>query len=145
MPVVEKRFEYKGYPCVVLMQNMGHRTAYVGLPKGNKYYKKSDGEIPISCHGGITYADDYLFRQADSNTWWIGFDAAHCYDAPDFESAKQLFKDDWPVLASLKKYEEVVKATHTIIFEDTYRLHIWSLSDMEQECKNIVEQLEKEG
>lgn len=30
--VEEKRFEYRGYPCVVLFMDMGHRCGYVGIP-----------------------------------------------------------------------------------------------------------------
>ena len=37
---VEKQFDYKGYTCVVVMQTMGHRCGYVGIPKEHPLYNK---------------------------------------------------------------------------------------------------------
>ena len=38
-PIVEKRFEYKGYPCVILFMPMCYRCGYVGLKRGVAYKK----------------------------------------------------------------------------------------------------------
>lgn len=70
-PKQEKRFEYKGFPCVVLFMPMGYRCGYVRLPKKNKYYGKSYDDIPVDCHCGLTYASRELHTQNDSSTWWI--------------------------------------------------------------------------
>jgi hypothetical protein len=37
---VESDFEYKGYRCVVIFTDMGHRCGYVGIPSGHMLYKK---------------------------------------------------------------------------------------------------------
>lgn len=79
-PIVEERFEYKGFPCVVLFQSLGFRTGYVGLPKGHKYYGKHYDLIPVDCHCGLTYGDYNLCGQVDKDTYWIGFDCGHCCD-----------------------------------------------------------------
>lgn len=47
MLVQEKRFEHKGFPCVVLFMPIGYHCGYVGLPKGNKYYGKDYDENPV--------------------------------------------------------------------------------------------------
>lgn len=39
--IVEREFEYAGYKCMVVFQDMGHRCGYVGVPKGSKLYGKS--------------------------------------------------------------------------------------------------------
>lgn len=40
-----------------------HPCAYICLPKGHKYYKKSYDDIPVNCHGGLTFADnDFHFN-----------------------------------------------------------------------------------
>lgn len=41
---VEKQFDYKGYRCVVVMQTMGHRCGYVGIPKEHPLYDKFYGD-----------------------------------------------------------------------------------------------------
>jgi hypothetical protein len=69
----EKRFDYKGYPCVVLRRSI-HLCGYVGLPKGHKYYGKDYRKIDVDVHGGLTYAED------DNGFWVIGFDCAHSGD-----------------------------------------------------------------
>ena len=38
MYIVESDFEYKGYRCVVIFGDMGHRCGYVGLSKGHPLY-----------------------------------------------------------------------------------------------------------
>ena len=37
---VESDFEYKGYRCVVVFTDRGHRCGYVGVPSGHMLYKK---------------------------------------------------------------------------------------------------------
>lgn len=95
---VETRFEYKGYPCVVVFQKMGHRCGYVGLPKEHKYYGledfMSEPLCDIECHFGLTYSRNYLVGQDDKDTWWIGFDCNHCDDLPDYETALKYFTDE---------------------------------------------------
>lgn len=91
--IPEKRFEYKGFQCVVIMQALAFRTGYVGIPKGHELYSIGYGEIDISCHGGLTYSQDSLIGQTDTDMWWIGFDTGHYGDGKDYASAFELFKD----------------------------------------------------
>lgn len=132
--VQETRFEYKGFPCVVLFTNMGHRCGYVGLPMENKYYTQNYDDIPIDCHGGLTYASFYLSLQEETNLWWIGFDTAHCFDKSDFEKAKEYFKDEPEVMKSILFSEELNKR-YDIGGE------VRSLEYCIEECKNIVDQI----
>ena len=74
MPIQEKRFEYYGFPCVILFMPMGYRCGYVGVSVDHKYYGAVYDEIPIDCHCGLTYSDSRLHGQEDKHTWWIGFD-----------------------------------------------------------------------
>ena len=90
---VEKRFEYKGYPCVIIFHTYdeellshglyleNYLCGYVGLPKTSKFYKKNYDDIPIDCHGGLTYGSNQLFGQNDPDTFWIGYDCAHYGDS----------------------------------------------------------------
>lgn len=135
-PVQESRFEYKGFPCVVLFQPMGFRTGYVGIPKGNKYYGKDYDSIPIECHCGLTYADSGLFSQDDKDTWWIGFDCGHCCDGYDFEKAKEYFANNEQVMRSILYMEDINIYSEYPIKTKEY---------VEENCKQIVEQILRES
>lgn len=137
-PIVENRFTYKGYPCVVIFQTMFHRCGYVGLPKGHKYYGKDYGEInDIECHGGLTYSNDSLFGQDDKDTWWIGFDCSHNRDGKDYESAKKYWKDNPDMIAKIAWNKTIDEGFN----EEDYPAR--SLGYVEGECQHIVDQLER--
>lgn len=134
MPIEEERFEYKGFPCVVLFQQTGFRTGYVGLPKDNKYYGKKYDDIPVSCHCGLTYADKQLPYRNDTDIWWIGFDCGHCCDANDYDKAVNYFSDNKSVLQSLLMLRELNKIYDT-------GGEIRTLEYVKENCKSIVDQL----
>lgn len=135
-PVQEKRFEYKGFPCVILFMPIGYRCGYVGLPKGNKYYGKDYDEIPINCHCGLTYSDSGLHNQDDTDIWWIGFDCGHCCDGYDVETAKKLFADNESVLRQILMYE------HTGYYATCNKENpVRTLEYCMEQCKSIVDQI----
>ncbi len=82
-----KAFEYKGYKCRILRphklmsqnSNMIFLCGYVLIPKGHLAYGKHYDDIDVSVHGGLTYAEEYLFVQPEKG-WWIGFDCGHAGD-----------------------------------------------------------------
>lgn len=125
----ETRFEYKGYPCVVLFMEAGHRCGYVGLPKGTTINTDY-----ISCHGGVTYSKNELILQTDTDRFWIGFDTAHCFDKRDYKKAKEYFGDDTETLKSILLMEAL---------DDKYGMwgEIRTLEFCIEECKQIVEQI----
>lgn len=68
----ELTFIFKCFKCVIKrMTWSGVLNGYVYVPKSNLYYGKED--IPITCHGGLTYAEQ------EGDYWVIGFDTCH-YD-----------------------------------------------------------------
>lgn len=74
-PVLETKSTYKGYPYVVLFMPGAYRCGYVGVPYSHKLAKKDVDKLShLKCHGGVTYAEPYLYECNDDNTWWIGFD-----------------------------------------------------------------------
>lgn len=135
MMVTEKRFEYKGFPCVVLFMPGGYRCGYVGISKGNPWYKSKRDTEKISCHGGITYQDSCLHGQEYENVWWIGFDCGHCFDGADAEKAKELYKDDKNVLKQIEIMDQIGW------FEILKEFPVRSLEYCEGQCKGIVDQI----
>ena len=130
--IPEKRFEYKGFPCVVVMQALCFRTGYVGVPKGHKLYGKQAESETIDCHGGVTYCKHHLIGQEDKDVWWIGYDTGHCFDGYDEESAKKLFKD----------YPEAIEMIEqTAIVRSLNNYKGATLEYCEEQCRSMVEQI----
>lgn len=133
-PIVEERFEYKGFPCVVLFMPMGYRCGYAGLPKGHKYYGKEFDLIPVDCHCGLTYSDSSLHYQTDTDVWWIGFDCGHCCDGFDLEKLDEYYKDNIQ--------NQIMRDYHKMINEE----HEFRTFDyVKNECMKIVDQLLEES
>lgn len=71
---------YKGYEFAIISLGT-HPCAYVGISKGNRFYKKTQREIDehIGCHGGFTFSQMGV-RNLMQDKWVIGWDYAHCCD-----------------------------------------------------------------
>lgn len=138
-PKQEIRFEYKGFPCVVLFMPMGYRCGYVGLPKENKYYGKKYDNIPVECHGGLTYSEHRLFGQDDKDTWWIGFDCGHYCDGIDKDTFNKIYEKE---LLTMDPFEAKV---HMINFDCVWEMcceyPVGTLEYAEDECRKIVDQI----
>lgn len=136
---IEKNWNYQNYHCIVKFTPLGHRCGYVGLPKGCLFVGDEPEDIPVDCHGGITYAKERLHDDGedyieDPNVaWWIGFDCAHYGDAPDYGLVGEYFGDD----------EEVLKSTALMMMfnRKPEGSEIRSLEYCVQECENMVNQL----
>jgi len=62
----------------------GHLCGYVKLTPDNDFFGKNYDDIPVSCHGGLTYHSD------DGTNWVIGFDCAHFDDLQPFYIDQQI-------------------------------------------------------
>ena len=69
--------EYKGSRYVILSLGT-HPCCYVRMPE--QINKKGFDLGKISCHGGITYSENYLNAENKEKGWWIGWDYAHSGD-----------------------------------------------------------------
>jgi hypothetical protein len=56
----------------------GHLCGYVHLTPDSDFYGYEYDDIPIDCHGGLTYASEH------DDEWVIGFDCAHMGDYQPF-------------------------------------------------------------
>lgn len=130
---VEKEFDYKGYKCVVIGQEIGHRCGYIGVDKNNKCYGKDYDELyGIDVHGGLTYAGEtYENYPCEDKLWWFGFDCAHLGDGKDFDLIKELADKDY------YDYETRVQS----MFSHLNNGEIRSVDYCISECKKVVDQL----
>ena len=142
-PKQESRFEYKGFPCVILFMPMGYRCGYVGLPKENRYYKKKYDDIPVDCHCGLTYSGGRLFGQSDKDTWWIGFDCGHFCDGIAIGSFKKYYMDE------LKSKAVDTQLSAILGMHQMYKINneypVCTQKYAENECRKIVDQIDGGG
>jgi hypothetical protein len=78
--------EFKCY--IRRVPRSGHLCGYVHLTPDNDYFGSDYDNIPLNCHGGLTYASDY------ENEWVIGFDCAHYGDLKPFYSDMEIYGND---------------------------------------------------
>lgn len=131
IPYQEERFEYKGFPCVVLFMPTCYRCGYVGIPK--------DLEInpdEIDCHCGITYTSDELYHNEDKDVLWIGFDCGHCCDGFDVEKGKEYFSDNESTMRQIEVMEQT--GYFAVCNKDN---PVRDLEYVKSECMKIVWQI----
>lgn len=89
-----------GFTCEIKRQGeLGHLCGYVTLPKGHKFNGLHYDEIPVSVHGGLTYANNL-----ENGEWVIGFDCAHSGDLiPSFFNEKIQWKGTYKNIDFVKK------------------------------------------
>ena len=138
--IVEKDFTHCGLRCVVVLQNLGHRCGYVGVPKEHDLYCQfyDDEEVEcLSVHGGITYAnggEDSTYP-VESDLWWFGFDCAHYMDACDFDAALAAFDDP-----ESQRYLLSYKSIHEKHPDGSV---VRTLEYCVEQCKHLAEQLKE--
>jgi hypothetical protein len=79
--------EHLGFQWVVVHNGMGYRCGYVRVPLGHPWHGKDYNDLNVEVHGGVSFAEaDVPCDAPGADTdWWIGFDCAHAFDAPDPE------------------------------------------------------------
>ena len=110
--------EYLGFTYYILSLGT-HPTAYIKIPEGHKYYKKSCDDIDLNVHGGLTFASDelYLDNIININGWFIGWDYAHFGDYLGYE----------------------MMYSHSFVSEDKK----WTTEEILEEVKKACEELNK--
>ena len=140
-PVLECKFDYKGYPCVVLFMPLGYRCGYVGTTeKDSDYYSQSEDVINLftTCPVRITYSEPKLQGEYDGKTWWIGFDHGGGNEGRDWESAEYYYSEspDW---------QRLIKPLANICKESGMQFPpAVSKYEIIEECKRIIDQIVKE-
>lgn len=109
--------EHLGYKWVIVSYGT-HPCAYVKLPKNSKLISLGE-EVPVSCHGGITYTSSKGLPQlkvAKKNEgFYIGWDYAH---AGDQIGLKQFEWDKrWTVAEIQEEVYEVIEQLIKLVKE----------------------------
>lgn len=129
--VVEKQFEYKGHDCICILNCRGYRCGYVSV---NDY--KDYDEYDIECHCGLSFSGTLRYNYEQKETYYIGFDCGHICDGRDYDTALKYG------LLTEQRYNELIEME---ILLPTFLQPVRSLEYVEEQCKRIVDQLEKEN
>lgn len=88
--------------------NISWRCGYVRLPKDHPFAGQDYGDLPIDCHGGLTYSnlntDDHPVPR--DNCYWIGFDCNHFDDNPTKCSVDYCKEELLKIIEQLKRAYE---------------------------------------
>ena len=85
-PVILDNKFYRGYEYYIINRGT-HPTAYVKLPKTDKFYGIHYDELSyfVDVHGGFTYSEDKLSVDDSTDYWFVGWDYAHYMDYTGLE------------------------------------------------------------
>ncbi len=135
--VIEGGGVYKGYEYLITFTRFGTRCGYVAIPQEHQ-----DDNENIECHGGITFSgQDHNAKDLlpiPCNDLWIGFDANHFRDLPDYDLAATYFGKESERLRDLMK--ESKGWNEDLTLGGLQRTHK-SYGYIEMECKSIIDQL----
>ena len=129
---------YQGYEYIISFTSMGHRCGYVAIPDGI-----SGNYEDLVCHGGITFeGNDHGFKDlldTPCADLWVGFDAAHCDDLGNLETAMKYF-------GQIEQSRRSIEVLHSVTEQSYIELHKLgcvhrSYEYMEQQCHHIIDQL----
>jgi len=104
-----------GVRCLIL-RGPGALCAYVGIPKDHPLAGFSYDDIPIECHGGLTYSGEGDGKLRPDGFFWYGWDYAHSgdycfyYDKPPIAGLRSLVDKKWLV-------EDVEKDMWSAVYE----------------------------
>lgn len=80
-------WSHGGFPCLIVRGPLGALCGYVAVPASHPWHGVDSDVIGAEVHGGITYSraceGDICHVPPPGepdDVWWLGFDAAHCYD-----------------------------------------------------------------
>ena len=86
--------EEKGFQFAI-RENSIYVCSYVALPKGHKYFNIDYGDIPLLCHGGLTFG----YRSEEYHV--IGWDYGHFDDFNRKVGLTELIGDIYEVIDQL--------------------------------------------
>lgn len=77
-------WEDEEYRCLII-RGPGSLCGYIGVNEDHPLYGVEYDNLPIECHGGLTFSDkgDDTFRPA--GRWWFGWDYGHAGDASFYD------------------------------------------------------------
>ena len=108
---------------LVILRGPAALCAYIGIAKTHPLAGKIYDDVPIDCHGGLTYSDDKLAGKDDGHYWWYGWDYAHCGDANFYDLLPEI---------------QAIKASY-----DNPKEHGWTVPEVRKDCDRAIASLKE--
>jgi len=90
--------KHHGFEWMVIHNGSGYRCGYMRVALGHPWHGKGyDDDLNVEVHGGLTFAhaDVPCDAPGADTDWWLGFDCAHAFDAPDPELPQDKQQYSW--------------------------------------------------
>ena len=82
--MIEEEFTTpEGFPALIILQRMGFRCGYVGVPSSHFAYNRDYYDLDLDVHGGLTFGS--TMTDQDPDIYWYGFDAGHHGDGSHYD------------------------------------------------------------
>ena len=145
--IIEDRDTYKGYEYAVTFTFMGHRCAYIILPKPIEFKNEDITEElsdksnywdnvnhNLDLPGGLTYLNYHNLDLQDENKqeFAIGWDYIHCWNRPNYDKAIEYFPEHKERILQLKEINK-------IIYSDDK--HYTTLQEALEDCMKVIDQI----
>lgn len=81
------RGSLEGFEYEIVHNLSGYRCGYLRVTLGHPWFGKDYNDIDVDVHGGLTFSErgKACTTHDGKDEWWVGFDCAHAFDAPDLE------------------------------------------------------------
>lgn len=86
----------------LIMRGGGSLTAYLGIPSEHPLAGFQYNDLPLECHGGLTFSEAGSGKERPAGFWWYGWDYAHFGDRSFYD-----LKYPWEADAKEWTVEEV--------------------------------------
>lgn len=90
-----------------------HPCAYVGVPSSDVLAGAGYEDVPIACHGGLTYSYEGDDQYLEKGFFWFGWDYAHLGDyvgrgsfGDKKWSTDEILSEVWSVIYDFKKLQK---------------------------------------
>jgi len=107
----------KGKLRFLIVRGPGSLCAYIGIPLKHPLAKQNYNDLPIDCHGGLTFGgkgEGGNYRP--EGYWWYGWDYAHYRDASFFYFTeghewlvKEVEEDSWEAIDDFEKLAKLAE------------------------------------
>lgn len=119
-------FVQDGIRVIIKSVRGSHFCVYLGVPDDSPAAGLGSEEVPIECHGGLTFAGDGDGTYLPKSRYWYGYDFAHAgdqldsigrpegFEMPVFEgdhrwTLKEVKEDTWGSVYSAKQFMDVAE------------------------------------
>jgi hypothetical protein len=84
---------------IIITRGPLHPCVYLGIPLDHPLAGHDYENLPIDCHGGLTFADKGDGKYRPKGYYWYGYDYGHCNDFMfcDHPSTQRLDGKKWTV------------------------------------------------